>query len=116
MHDIESCKTILDIAERESRKHNGKRVVRLKLSVGTLSGTNPEHLGETLILYSMGTVAEGAELEFTKKPATIQCLSCSYTFHTDVPFIPHCKKCGATSIKIVAGDGVILESLEIETG
>ena len=34
MHDIESCRAIFDIVDRESRERNGKRVVRLKLSVG----------------------------------------------------------------------------------
>lgn len=115
MHDIESCRAILDIVDRESRKQNGRRVVRLKLSVGSLSGTNPEHLRDTLILCSRGTVAEGAELELVKRPAKIECLDCNNVFDTDAPGIPGCGKCRSSKTRIIGGDGVILESLEIET-
>ncbi len=119
MHDIESCRAILDVVDRESRRRNGKRVVRLRLSVGSRSGTNPEHLKETLILCSLGTVAEGAELEIVEKPATVRCLSCDHEFETDAPGIPCCEKCRSARTSIVAGDGdgggIILESLEIET-
>ena len=115
MHDIESCRAILDIVSRESEKRNGKKVTRIKLSIGLLSGTDPEHLRETLILCSRGTVAEGAELELIKKPAKIQCLACNHVFETDTPGRPHCRKCQSPETTIIDGDGVILESLEIET-
>ncbi|OHB37149.1 MAG: hypothetical protein A2060_07115 [Planctomycetes bacterium GWA2_50_13] len=115
MHDIESCRAILDIVDRESRERNGKRVVRLKLSVGSLSGTNPEHLRDTLILCSRGTVAEGAELELVKRPARIRCLACDYVFETDAPGMPSCGKCRSSKTRVIDGDGVVLESLEIET-
>lgn len=117
MHDIESCRAILDIADRESRRQNGNRVVSLRLSVGAHSATNPEHLKETLTLCSRGTVAEGAELEIVEKPATIRCLSCDYEFETDAPGVPCCARCKSTRTRTVAGqgDGIILESLEIET-
>ncbi|MEE9515400.1 MAG: hydrogenase maturation nickel metallochaperone HypA [Candidatus Brocadiales bacterium] len=115
MHDIESCKAILDAVDKETKKRSGKRVVRIKLSVGSLSGTNPDHLRETLILCSTGTVAEGAELELTKKPATIGCLECGHEFETDGPGFPGCRKCESPRTRIIDGDGVTLESLEIET-
>lgn len=115
MHDIESCRAILDAVDREARERSGKRVVRIKLSVGALSGTNPEHLRETLLLCSRGTVAEGAKLELIKKRATIRCRDCESEFETDGPGLPGCKKCGSPKTWTIDGDGVILESLEIET-
>ncbi|MFQ5862797.1 MAG: hydrogenase maturation nickel metallochaperone HypA [Candidatus Brocadiales bacterium] len=115
MHDIESCRAILNIVDEESRKRDGKRVVRLKLSIGSLSGTNPEHLRDTLVFCSRGTVAEGAELELIKRPAKIRCLACDYVFETDTPGIPNCGRCRSSETRITDGDEVILESLEIET-
>lgn len=115
MHDIESCRAILGIVDEESKKHNGKRVVRLKISIGSLSGTDPEHLKDTLTLCSRGTVAEGAEMEIIKIPAKIRCLACDYVFESYAPGIPNCKNCRSSKTKMIGGDGVTLESLEIET-
>ncbi|MFQ5957315.1 MAG: hydrogenase maturation nickel metallochaperone HypA [Candidatus Brocadiales bacterium] len=115
MHDIDSCRAILNTVDKESRKCNGKRVVRLKISVGSLSGTNPEHLRDTLVFCSRGTIAEGAELEIIKRPAKIRCLDCDHVFETNTTGIPNCGRCKSLKTSMIDGDGVILESLEIET-
>ena len=115
MHDLQSCKAILYVVEEESRRCKGKRVVRIRLSIGTLSGTEPEHLKETLAFCSLGTIADGAELEVVRRPARIRCLNCNSVFETDGAGVPNCRRCNSSQTKVIDGDGLILESLEIET-
>lgn len=115
MHDLQSCKAVLYAVEEESRRCKGRKVVRIRLSIGALSGTEPEHLKETLAFCSLGTIAEGAELEVVERPARIRCLDCDSIFETDRAGVPNCRRCNSSQTRIIDGDGLILESLEIET-
>lgn len=115
MHHIASCMAILDIVDNEFRKRCGKKVIRIRLSVGSLSATNPEHLKDTLVFCSTGTIAEGAEIELIKRSARLMCPACNYYFEVDTLPVPTCRRCGSSRTEIVDRDGIILESLEIET-
>ena len=57
-------RAILEVAESEG----SARVVRIRVRLGALSHFTPEHFREHFVDASLGTAAEGAEVEATLDP------------------------------------------------
>ena len=115
MHELSIVEALIEQVEREVRRVEQQgRVVELYLSVGRLSGVNPDSIRFAVELLAPGTVIEGAELHITEPPAVCQCRECDAA--TDIEqLVTQCPACGSGQIQITGGRDLTLNSIELET-
>ena len=113
MHELAVTQSILKIALQHADKANAKCVTDLNIVMGELSKMVDDSIQFYWEIIAKDTIAEKATLHFRRVPAEFQCLSCSEKYHpSDGEFT--CPKCGSASIKIIAGEEFLLESIDVE--
>lgn len=110
MHEMAIAQSVIEIASRHA---DGRRVTKVELRVGHLRQVVPSCLAFSFELAAMGTPVEGAELEIELIPARGRCLQCEV--ESVLPAFPlQCQACGGFDLRIVAGEELEVESLELE--
>ena len=91
-----------------------RRLHAVRLDIGAQRLIVPEALQLAFEALARGTVAEGARLELVEIPTEAECRACSLHF---APAIDDyvCPRCGEADVRFVAGNDIILRSLEAET-
>lgn len=110
MHELAIAESIVDIAQRHA---GGRRVTKVELKVGHLRQVVPSALSFSFELVAQGTPVEGAELALESVPARGVCRRCRSETQLD-GFPLQCDGCRSFELEIVAGEELIVESLEIE--
>ena len=113
MHESARAEAAFRTIQNELAKHEVKRVVKVTLVVGELSGADADHIIEHLEEYARGTPLEGAKYEVVNKPVELQCAKCGERYGADTE-TPGCPKCGALPNTVVAGYEFAVESIEVE--
>ena len=104
---------VFEVIEQTISQYDVKNVLKVKLKVGELTNAEPDALSMAFEAYSAGTACEGAELIIERVPLRAECKECRYEF-TVPSMIFLCPNCKSTSIKIIQGEELLLESLEVE--
>ncbi len=112
MHELSLMENALQIAEDEARRSEARRIHRLTLRIGEMSGVLPEALAFAFEALAPGTMAEGAELVLETMPVQCRCRSCGTDFHPATA-IYECPACGQVSAQIERGQELELASLEV---
>ena len=113
MHELAVTENILSIAVRHAAQANAVRVTALHLVVGQLSSIVDDSVQFYWDMISAGTVCEGAQLHFERRPAMLQCLDCAQTYTLNRE-LTDCPYCHSARLKIVSGEEFFLDSLEVE--
>lgn len=110
MHELSIAQSVVDIASRHAQ---GRKVTKVELRVGHLRQVVPAALSFSFELVAQGTPVEGAELVQDSVPALGRCSRCGgETLLESFPF--QCGICAAFDLEIVAGDELVVESIEVE--
>jgi len=113
MHELPVTQSILDIAVRNAREANARRITEIFLVIGELSSLVDDSIQFYWDLIAKDSIAEGATLHFKRIPAELQCLACQELFpHNRENVI--CPKCGGTNVKVTAGDEFFMEAIEVD--
>ncbi len=113
MHELAVTQSILKIALQHAEKANARRVTDLNIVMGELSKMVDDSIQFYWEIIAKDTIAEKATLHFRRVPVEFQCLSCSEKYNPgDGEFT--CPKCGSSSVKIIAGEEFLLESIDVE--
>jgi len=99
--------------EQIARREQAERVTRILLSVGPLSGVEPQLLADAFPIAAAGSVAEGAELVIESQPIQVKCLSCGAETSATANRLV-CGTCGDYRTQLLSGDELLLTSLELE--
>lgn len=110
MHEFSLCTALVEAAERQLAAHPGRRLRELRVSVGALSGCEPDLLLHLFPYASVDSEVEGAVLAIDFQPALVKCPQCGKTLET-IPNLLRCPDCGSADVELVAGDGVFLTGL-----
>jgi hydrogenase nickel incorporation protein HypA/HybF len=110
LHELAIAGSIVEIASRQA---NGRRVTKVQLKVGHLRQVVPSALTFSFELVAQGTPAEGAELEMEEVPAIGSCQGCGAESQlTEFPL--RCRACGGYDLRVLEGEELLVESLELE--
>lgn len=113
MHEMSLMNGVFTIIEDVLAKNEVNRVMQVKLKVGQLTNAVPDALVMAFEAFAKDTKVEGAELVIEKVPVRLLCQSCGQEFGvSDLVF--SCPNCQQTRIKIIQGEELMLESLEVE--
>jgi hydrogenase nickel incorporation protein HypA/HybF len=113
MHEMSLMGGVFEIIEQTLALHNVTKVLQVKIKVGELTNAEPDALSMAFEAYSKDTLCEGAELIIERVPLIGYCKDCHYEFNVKTMYFL-CPNCKSTSIKVIQGEELLLESLEVE--
>ena len=110
MHELALTKNLLEVA----LKHAGAQPIRhVNLLIGEWSDEREEAIRFYWDDLARDTRAQAAELHFQRVEAEMQCLACEAIFHPEEED-GTCPACGSPRLKLLRGDEVRLESIDVE--
>lgn len=110
MHELPITEGILKIATEAA---GGRQITAIHLLVGELSSIVDDSVQFYFDMLSKGTVAEGAVLDFQRRPAVVACLDCGRSFEVRAPLPPVCPYCGGHKLRVTGGRELRVESIEV---
>lgn len=113
MHEMSLMGGVFEVIEQTISQHTIKRVLQVKLKVGELTNAEPDALQMAFEAYSKDTICEGAELSVERVSVRARCRDCQHEFTVRGMFFL-CPNCQNTSVEIIQGEELLLESLEVE--
>lgn len=113
MHELSVTQSILKIALEHAEKADAKRVTDLHIVLGELSTMVDDSIQFYWDTIARDTIAAGATLHFRRVPAELQCMSCFKKYRpTEEELV--CPHCGGVGAKIIAGEELFVEAIDIE--
>lgn len=113
MHELSVTQSILNIALNSAEKAGAKKINKIKIAAGEMTGYVPQYVQEYFNIVSRDTIAEKAELEFIKVPASAHCLDCDKdTALYGFKFV--CEHCGSQHLKLIHGREFLVDSIDID--
>jgi len=110
MHELALCRAVVETAVRHA---SGRPVTRVSLRVGRLRQAIPGTLDFYFDIVARGTPCEGARLEHTVVPAWLRCEACAHEWEIDEPRFG-CPACASTQVRVLSGEELEVESIEVE--
>ncbi len=113
MHEMAITRSMVDLVLDEARKGGARRITRINLVLGELSGAVGDCVEMYFGLMSRDTPAEGAVLSIRPVPTRARCRQCGREFEVkDLDWT--CPQCGSVSVELVAGNELFVESIEVD--
>lgn len=113
MHELSVALSILDLAEEEAMRHDG-RVVAIHVRLGPLSGVIKPALMSAYDLARETTSLAGAALVVEEVPLVAHCPTCAVERTLNAINVFCCPVCGTPTGDIVRGRELEIVALEIE--
>jgi hydrogenase nickel incorporation protein HypA/HybF len=111
MHEYSIVQALVERVAAEARARHAVAVHRLSVRVGELSGVDVGLLATAYETFRERTVCERAELEVQTIPARWECPGCRRALPRGERLV--CPAC-AVPARLVAGDEILLERVELE--
>ena len=112
MHELAVCQALIEQVERVALEERAEQVLTIHLGIGPLSGVEPRLLQQAFFIARAGGVAADAELVIDSLPVQVSCDQCGKT--TDaLPARLLCGACGKWRTKLVSGDELQLQHVEL---
>jgi len=109
MHEVAITRSVLDLVAEAA---NGRRVRRVTLEIGELSGVVADAVAFCFPELARDTIAAGAELEIRAIAGRARCEACGAEFATPSLLTP-CD-CGSLHFVRLRGEELNVKSLEVE--
>ncbi len=114
MHELSVCLALLDQVTSIATEHDARRVTRIELTVGPLSGIEIDLLENAWPIASAGTLADDADFVVEATPIVVHCDACGEETSAHSNRLV-CGHCGAYQTRVVSGEEMILQRVELET-
>jgi len=114
MHEYSIVDSLLQIVEEHAQKQGAKKVVKIELKIGVLSGVEPDLLLRAFELFREGTLAQTAQLIIHNQPVIIKCNRCGKESNLGDKPRYLCPNCNSSDIQVIDGEEMYLTSLELE--
>jgi hydrogenase nickel incorporation protein HypA/HybF len=113
MHELSIAMALVEQVQTVAEREKADAVLRVSVTIGGLSGVNPEALEMAFPIAAENTCAAGARLEVTFTPARVHCRSCGRESSPEFPILV-CEACGSTDAEILGGRELMLTTVEID--
>lgn len=111
MHEYSIVEALVARVAGEARSRGATAVHGLRVSLGELSGVEPELLVKAYETFRTGSVCENAPLELTLVPAVWKCTGCAREIGRGQ--ILQCADCGSPA-RLASGDEILLDRIDLE--
>ena len=114
MHEIGITRDMFSLVMAEAGKSGAKKVSRIDLVIGEMTGA----IAESVIFYfnmlSRGTIAEGAEVAIRMVPPMVRCQNCESISKLEKKTYWSCPHCSGNEMEIIAGRELLVKSIGVE--
>ena len=114
MHELAVAQALVEQVDAVIHQNHAQRATLIRVRIGPLAGVVPELLATAFPLAAAGSRMEHAELEFTHAPIQVRCQTCGLDSEAAMNRLI-CGACGDWHTRIISGDELMLESIELET-
>jgi len=113
MHELSVVESLLAVAVESAEKAEAKRILKIYVVVGDLSGVVDESVNFYFTFLSEKTIAAGATIVFIHKQARLRCRTCEAIFSPEkLDF--NCPNCRDQQVDIIGGRELYIDRLEVE--
>lgn len=112
MHELAIAQSALEQALGQAARIGGRRITRIVLQIGTLSGVDPDALRFAFDAILPSTPAAGAEIELETIAALARCPSCGHEFVPTAAALFECPHCRALGAELRRGRELTLARLD----
>ena len=113
MHELSICASLLGQVMRVADEQRARRIISITVRIGPLAGIEPELLEFAYPLASAGTVAAGSRLIIERAQVRVRCRECGALSEAQCTRLL-CGSCGSWRVQLLAGDELLLVSVEPE--
>lgn len=104
MHELGIMKDVLATALRVAEENKGKKVTKITLRVGAMSGIVPRFCSSMFEVIAKDTIAEGCEVIVEEEPAVFKCLDCGeQSIYENPGHEIKCLSCESHSLRLISG-------------
>ena len=114
MHELAVAQALVEQVEGVIRQHAASSASLIRVRIGPLAGVVPELLQSAFPLAAEGSRLQHADLELVASPIRVRCETCGAETEAAMNRLV-CGACGDWHTRIVSGDELLLESVELET-
>jgi hydrogenase nickel incorporation protein HypA/HybF len=111
MHELSFAEQILKVVDGVAHENGGRKVTRVTLKVGKMSGVDKRSLSFCLDAISSGTVMAGARIEIIDVEPELVCEACG-RFPVAGATAPVCPKCNRPA-ELSPGMDLYVEEIEL---
>lgn len=113
MHEYSIVSSLIESCQKHADENNAKKVTKVAVKIGVLSGVEPRLLSEAFEAFKEGSVCDGAEFVMDIQKVKIRCNACGYECELQTnEFL--CPRCGSGDLEVLDGEDMYLMSLEME--
>jgi len=113
MHEYSVARSLMETIEASAAEHAATSVQRVQLRIGEHAGIEVGLLQSAFTLVRERTICAGADLDIEISPAEWQCSFCGHAIPRGTRL--HCSDCDVPA-RMISGDEIMLERLEMEVG
>ena len=113
MHELTVTKGILSIVLQKAQEVKARKITKVDLQIGRLTGYVPECIQVQFDILSHNTAAAGASLSFHQPPVNLHCRKCNIDY-TSNSFDLICPECQTMETDVLSGRELYVESMEVE--
>ncbi len=114
VHELAVAQALVEQVDAVIDQHQARRATAIRVRIGPLAGVVPELLATAFPLAAAGSRMQHAELEFAHAPIRVRCQTCGADTEAAMNRLL-CGACGDWHTRIISGDELLLESVELET-
>jgi len=112
MHELSITESMIAIVLETAREQKAKRVIKIELVLGRLSGVVGESLQFCFEVIKRETMARDAELVIEEIPARGTCMDCNASMEAG-PYDFICRECGGP-LEVAGGNELYVRAVELE--
>jgi hydrogenase nickel incorporation protein HypA/HybF len=113
MHELSIIQSLIPQIEEYITGDKYKKVNKIYLEVGVMSGVIADALEFAYDICSKGTKVEGAELLITTVPVTASCRQCNSKFEVQ-DYCFSCPQCNSTELDMISGNELRIKQIEVD--
>ncbi len=113
MHELSIAKSIIQIIEKAFESDFNKKITKVHLNIGRLSGIETDALTFGFSIIRKDTILANAELEINLINGLAKCKKCGTSFEMNSYGIP-CPNCAEFSIDILQGKDMKVTQISVE--
>jgi len=113
MHEYSIVQSLLNMCEENARANNAKKVSKVVVKIGVMSGVEPDLLQTAFDTFKEATVCEDCEFIMNIQKVKINCKDCDFVCELEENEYL-CPKCKSANLEIIDGEDMFLMQLELQ--
>lgn len=113
MHELSLAMSVKEIVEDAAASNGASKVKEVNIIVGEFSSVSVDSLEFAMEVVKKGSIFENAKINIKPTKTILSCSQCNGETEM-MDYIFKCGLCGSASVKIVSGDRMYVDSIDIE--